>query len=74
MTLWAVMTLDLKAAYHFSPLDAKIVGKIAEKFKATVLLATPTFLRMYMKRVEKEEFATLNCVVTGAEKMPKELL
>ena len=73
VTLWGVASLDIGGAYHFSPLDAKIVGKMAEKYKATVLLATPTFLRMYMKRVEKEEFATLNCVVTGAEKMPKEV-
>jgi acyl-[acyl-carrier-protein]-phospholipid O-acyltransferase/long-chain-fatty-acid--[acyl-carrier-protein] ligase len=73
VTLWGISTLDIGGAYHFSPLDAKIVGKLAEKYKATVLLSTPTFLRMYMKRIEKEEFATLNCVVTGAEKMPKDV-
>lgn len=73
VTLWGVASLDIGGAYHFSPLDAKIVGKLAEKFKATVLLATPTFLRMYLKRVEKEEFKTLNCVVTGAEKLPKDV-
>jgi acyl-[acyl-carrier-protein]-phospholipid O-acyltransferase / long-chain-fatty-acid--[acyl-carrier-protein] ligase len=73
VTLWGVASLDIGGAYHFSPLDAKIVGKLAEKYKATVLLATPTFLRMYLKRVEKEEFKTLNCVVTGAEKLPKDV-
>lgn len=73
VTLWGVAALDIGGAFHFSPLDGKIVGKLAEKYKATVLLATPTFLRMYIKRVEKEEFQTLNCVVTGAEKMPKDV-
>lgn len=73
VTLWGVASLDIGGAYHFSPLDAKIVGKLAEKYKATVLLSTPTFLRMYIKRVEVEEFKTLNCVVTGAEKMPKDV-
>ncbi len=73
VTLWAVMTLGPTGVYHFNPLDARQIGKLAAKFKASVLLGTPTFLRSYLRRVEPEQFATLDVVVVGAEKMPAEL-
>ncbi len=73
VTLWAVMALDIRGVYHFNPLDARQVGKLIEKNKATILLSTPTFLRSYLRRCTKEELASLDTVVAGAEKLPKEL-
>lgn len=70
VTLWAPLILDVGGAYHFNPLDARQVGKLARNGKATFLLSTPTFLRSYIKRVPPEDFATLEAVVVGAEKMP----
>ncbi|MEX2026778.1 MAG: MFS transporter, partial [Pirellulaceae bacterium] len=74
VTLWGSATLEIKGAYHFSPLDAKQIGKLTQKHKGTLLLATPTFLRTYVRRCEKEEFATLDVVVAGAEKLPLDLM
>ncbi|HZL88989.1 MAG TPA: acyl-[ACP]--phospholipid O-acyltransferase [Pirellulaceae bacterium] len=73
VTLWGVAGLDIKGAYHFSPLDARQIGKVTHKHKGTLLLATPTFLRTYLRRCEKAEFASLDVVVAGAEKLPKDL-
>lgn len=73
VTLWAVMTLDLKAAYHFSPLDAKQVGKLCKEHRGTLLLSTPTFLRGYLRRCEPDELSSLEVLVTGAEKLPKDV-
>lgn len=73
VTLWGPLSLDMAVAYHFSPLDAKQVGKLAQARGATILLSTPTFLRSYMKRCKPEEFATLEVVVAGAEKLPTAL-
>lgn len=73
VTLWGTMNLDLFAVYHFSPLDSKIVGRLAKHFGATVLLATPTFLRGYLKRCLPDEFSKLEIVVAGAEKLPTDL-
>ncbi|HMP08136.1 MAG TPA: AMP-binding protein, partial [Lacipirellulaceae bacterium] len=70
VTLWAVLGLDVRAAYHFSPLEAQQVGKLAKKWDATVLLATPTFLRNYLRRCDVEDFARLEIAVAGAEKLP----
>jgi acyl-[acyl-carrier-protein]-phospholipid O-acyltransferase / long-chain-fatty-acid--[acyl-carrier-protein] ligase len=73
VTFWAGVTLQLKVAYHFSPLDAKQVGKLCHEHKATVLLSTPTFLRGYIRRCDAEELKTLNTVVTGAERLPDDV-
>ena len=73
VTLWAAMSLGPKGVYHFNPLDAKQVGKLSEKYKVTVLLGTPTFLRGYLRRVTPEQFQWLDVVVVGAEKMPGDL-
>jgi acyl-[acyl-carrier-protein]-phospholipid O-acyltransferase/long-chain-fatty-acid--[acyl-carrier-protein] ligase len=72
--LWSVLSLDVKAAYHFSPLDAKVIGKLCKDYGVTILITTPTFLRSYMRRCSPEEFATFSLVVTGAEKLPDDLL
>jgi acyl-[acyl-carrier-protein]-phospholipid O-acyltransferase/long-chain-fatty-acid--[acyl-carrier-protein] ligase len=73
VTMWAVMILSPKGVYHFSPLEARQIGKLSKKHAATILIATPTFLRSYIRRCEPEEFATLDVVVTGAEKLPPDV-
>ncbi len=73
VTFWTAMCLDIKGVYHFNPLDAKQVGKLAGRHRATILLSTPTFLRSYLRRCDKEQFEALDVVVTGAEKLPSSL-
>ena len=73
-TLWAGVACDMRVAYHFSPLDAKQVGKLARKYDGTIMVATPTFLRSYMRRCSKEDFQALDLVVAGAERLPPELV
>ncbi len=73
VTLWTPAALDLKAVYHYSPIDGKRIGRLAKKHKGTLLIATPTFLRNYIRRCSAEQFATLDVVVAGAEKLPQAL-
>ncbi|QDT48716.1 Bifunctional protein Aas [Symmachiella dynata] len=68
--LWLTLTRSMAITYHVSPLDARVIGKLAQKYKATVLISTPTFLRTYLKRCTPENFATIDLVICGAEKMP----
>ena len=72
-TLWTVLTLPPKGIYHFSPLEAREVGKLCGRHKATIILATPTFLRGFLRRCEVEQFAAVDVLVTGAERLPAEL-
>jgi acyl-[acyl-carrier-protein]-phospholipid O-acyltransferase/long-chain-fatty-acid--[acyl-carrier-protein] ligase len=73
ITLWAPMVCNLRGVYHINPLDAKQIGKLVEKYDGTILMATPTFLRTYMRRCSVEQFKSLDAVVTGAERLPTEL-
>jgi acyl-[acyl-carrier-protein]-phospholipid O-acyltransferase/long-chain-fatty-acid--[acyl-carrier-protein] ligase len=74
IALWSVLGLEVKGAYHFSPLDAKVIGKLCHDHRITILVSTPTFLRSYLRRCTPEEFASLELIVTGAEKLPNDLL
>ncbi len=73
VTLWGVAAVDIGGAYHFSPLDSMQIGKLCQKHDVTILLATPTFLRSYLRKCTPEQFHKLDVVVTGAEKLPVEL-
>jgi acyl-[acyl-carrier-protein]-phospholipid O-acyltransferase/long-chain-fatty-acid--[acyl-carrier-protein] ligase len=73
VTLWTPLTLDPKVIYHYSPLEAQQVGKLCRRHGATILIATPTFLRSYLRRCLPEDFAAMEVVITGAEKLPGEL-
>src|SRR5207245_3990170 len=44
-----------------------------EKYKLTLLLATPTFLRGYLRKTEPDQLRSLRLVITGAEKLPLDL-
>ena len=73
VTLWGNAMLDIGAAFHYTPLDGRQIGKLCKKFNGTVLISTPTFLRGYLKRTKPEQFESLELVVTGAEKLAPEL-
>lgn len=56
-----------------SPLDCEKLAEAARADAPTVLLATPTFLRQYLKRIPRDAFGTLRLAASGAEKLPAEL-
>ncbi len=71
--MWLPMCYNVRGVYHFNPLDAKVVGRLCQENQATILMATPTFLKMYLRRCEKEELQSLDLIVVGAEKLPIDL-
>ena len=68
-TLWFPLLNQFRAVYHPNPTDAKTVGGLAAKHRATFLLTTPTFCRQYLHKVRPEQFSSLRYVVAGAEKL-----
>lgn len=68
-TLFMPAVAGLSAAYHANPLDARTIGRLAREHKATILVATPTFLSTYERRIPPEDFRHLRRVVVGAEKL-----
>jgi acyl-[acyl-carrier-protein]-phospholipid O-acyltransferase/long-chain-fatty-acid--[acyl-carrier-protein] ligase len=59
--------------FYPNPLDTKAIGALIREYKATVLLATPTFLQLYMRGCEPEDFGSVRTLLTGAEKLPDRL-
>ena len=71
--MWLPLCYNVRGIYHFNPLDAKIVGRLCQENRATILMATPTFLQMYLRRCDKEQLESLDLIVVGAEKLPEQL-
>ena len=63
------MTKGLTAVYHPNPSDAKAVGELVARYRANLLLTTPTFALGYIRSCQKEQFASLRYVFAGAERL-----
>ena len=59
--------------FHPNPLDARAVGTLVRENAVTILLATPTFLQLYLRGVASSDFGSLQLVVVGAEKLSERL-
>jgi acyl-[acyl-carrier-protein]-phospholipid O-acyltransferase / long-chain-fatty-acid--[acyl-carrier-protein] ligase len=73
MALWYAIQQGAGIVFHPNPLDAAAIGELVAKQRATILLATPTFLQLYQRRCEPGQFGSLRIVLTGAEKLTEEL-
>jgi acyl-[acyl-carrier-protein]-phospholipid O-acyltransferase/long-chain-fatty-acid--[acyl-carrier-protein] ligase len=72
-TLWLPLLAGFGVVYHPNPTDAKTIGETVQKYRATLLISTPTFYGGYIRRCTKEEFATLRYVIAGAEKLREQI-
>jgi acyl-[acyl-carrier-protein]-phospholipid O-acyltransferase/long-chain-fatty-acid--[acyl-carrier-protein] ligase len=72
-TLCLPAALALGVVFHPNPLDAKTIGQLVSEYQLTFLLATPTFLQLYIRGCTGEDFGSLRVVMTGAEKLPDRL-
>jgi acyl-[acyl-carrier-protein]-phospholipid O-acyltransferase / long-chain-fatty-acid--[acyl-carrier-protein] ligase len=69
-TLVLPAALGVGVVYHANPLDAKTIGQLVCDHEVTFLLATPTFLQLYIRGCTPEQFGSLRLVAVGAEKLP----
>ncbi|KLU05657.1 2-acylglycerophosphoethanolamine acyltransferase / acyl-acyl carrier protein synthetase [Rhodopirellula islandica] len=68
-TLWLPFGLNMTAVYHFDPFGTKAIAKLAKKYLATVLFATPTFLKVYQRRCPANAFPALDLAIVGGERL-----
>ena len=73
VTLWYPVIEGIDLITYPSPLETKRLAELISLHQIKVLLATPTFLRGYMKRIDPAQLESLDLVVTGAEKLPQNL-
>jgi acyl-[acyl-carrier-protein]-phospholipid O-acyltransferase/long-chain-fatty-acid--[acyl-carrier-protein] ligase len=62
--------LGVGVVFHPNPLDSKSIGHLVQHHAVTFLLATPTFLQLYMRGCSSEQFGSVRIVAVGAEKLP----
>jgi acyl-[acyl-carrier-protein]-phospholipid O-acyltransferase / long-chain-fatty-acid--[acyl-carrier-protein] ligase len=72
-TLCLPAVCGVRVVYYPNPLDAKSIGPLISHHALTFLLATPTFLQLYLRGCASEDFGSLRVVMTGAEKLPDRL-
>lgn len=73
VTLWYPLIEHVATVTYPNPLDASKIASLIDQHAITVILATPTFLRAYLRKAERPQLRSLRLVITGAEKLPDEL-
>jgi acyl-[acyl-carrier-protein]-phospholipid O-acyltransferase / long-chain-fatty-acid--[acyl-carrier-protein] ligase len=72
-TLALPALLGAGVVFHPNPLDSRAIGPLVRDNAVTFLLATPTFLQLYLRGCAPGDFGSLRLVMTGAEKLPDRL-
>jgi acyl-[acyl-carrier-protein]-phospholipid O-acyltransferase/long-chain-fatty-acid--[acyl-carrier-protein] ligase len=72
-TLALTSVLGVGVVFHPNPLDAKTIGHLVNEYRVTFLLATPTFLQLYLRGCTPEQFGSVRHVAVAAEKLPDRL-
>lgn len=73
MALWYSIRYGMSIVFHPNPVDAAAIGKLCEDNALTFIMATPTFLQIYMRRCTAGQFGSVRIVFTGAEKLTDKL-
>ena len=73
VTLWYPLIEGVRIVTYPNPLEAAKNAALIERYTLTLLLATPTFLRGYLRKAEPHQLRSLRLVITGAEKLPLDL-
>jgi acyl-[acyl-carrier-protein]-phospholipid O-acyltransferase / long-chain-fatty-acid--[acyl-carrier-protein] ligase len=73
VTILFPMMETIRVVTYPNPLDiAKLAGLI-ERYRISLTVTTPTFLRGYLRKAEPQQLSSLKLLVTGAEKLPSDL-
>lgn len=73
VTLWYPIIEGVNLVTFPTPLESAKLADLVEKHRISLLIATPTFLRGYLRKAKREQLSSLKLVVTGAEKLPKKI-
>ncbi len=73
IAIWTALLLGKRVVYHFSPLDARVIVDLIEKNSATLIAASPTFMRTYAERSKPGQLASLVHTILGSERLKPEL-
>ena len=72
-TLTGPAMLGVGVAFHPNPLEAKPIGELVRRYSLSYIMATPTFLQIYLRTCDPGDFGSLRFVMSSAEKLPDSL-
>jgi len=73
VTLWYPLIEGVRIVTYPNPLEGAKNAALIERYELTFLLATPTFLRVYLRKAEPQQLSSLRLIIAGAEKLPLDL-
>jgi acyl-[acyl-carrier-protein]-phospholipid O-acyltransferase/long-chain-fatty-acid--[acyl-carrier-protein] ligase len=74
VTMWGALLAGAVTIHHADPRAAKEIGELCRTHRCTLMAATATFLRMYLRRCGPDDFKSMRLLVCGAEKLPPALI
>ncbi|GJQ60744.1 MAG: hypothetical protein D8M57_04990 [Candidatus Scalindua sp. AMX11] len=69
VSLWMPLLLGIGVVFHPNPTDYERLGKIVQKYRATILIGTSTLYRGFMKRWKRDQVSSVRLAFAGAEKL-----
>jgi acyl-[acyl-carrier-protein]-phospholipid O-acyltransferase/long-chain-fatty-acid--[acyl-carrier-protein] ligase len=72
-TIWLPALSGFGVVYHPNPMDAKTIGELAGRYRATVIISTPTFCASYIRKCDPAQFKQLRYAIVGAERLREPL-
>ncbi|MGE3539569.1 MAG: MFS transporter [Candidatus Tectimicrobiota bacterium] len=74
VTLWLPLLTGCGVVYHDTALDTATVATLAQRYRVTLLAATPTLYEAYVDACPAAAFATLRYALSGAAPLPDSLV
>ena len=73
MVFWFAAKKGLALPMHSDPMDGLAVSRLVERYRVSIMTATPNLLRVYMRLCSPRQLGSVRLLLTGAEKLPEEL-
>ena len=73
VTLWFPLIDGVRIITYPNPLETAKCAELIEHHRVSIVLASPTFLRGYLRKAEPAQMQTVRLTITGAEKLPRSL-
>ena len=73
VNLWTPLCFGMTIVAYANPLDYKMVCSVVREEKPTIIVGTPSFLWGYLRKSERDDFASVRLIVSGADKCPETL-
>jgi acyl-[acyl-carrier-protein]-phospholipid O-acyltransferase/long-chain-fatty-acid--[acyl-carrier-protein] ligase len=69
VTLWCPLQVGASVVYHPDPRQGRKVGELCRSQRCNIFLGTSTFLSLYLRQCQADDFRSLRLLICGAEKL-----